>query len=147
MQLQEIDSFFGQHPLKEQYFSAPESERSGCAAVAERDVRAAIAHLPEEITSRYQEFIPAAIAEQTIFLLLNPEYLTGAYTRINSLSSAGNSCRFNGQESPLGQRAAALLSPLFSAGEKQEKEVEKDPVSSGNDPSVTSVGCVFLQRG
>ena len=41
MELSEINSFFQNHPLREEYFSFSEAERSGCAAVAERDVTAA----------------------------------------------------------------------------------------------------------
>ena len=112
MQLSKVDEFFSAHPLKEQYFNFSGPERAGTAAVALRDVRSALAGYT--VKDSEQEFFEAAVAEQTIFLLLNPEYLTGAYTRTASLSSAGNSRKFSGQESVLGQRPAALIAPLLN---------------------------------
>lgn len=137
MQLTEIDQFFNDHPLKKEYFSAGDSERSGCAAVAERDVLAALGgYEPEKAIEK--ELFRAAIAEQTIFLLLNPEYLTGAYTRINTLTSAGNTCRFNGQDSPLGQRAAALIAPLTD---------KKGNSVSAESTTQQPIGSISLLRG
>ena len=113
MTLFEIDEFFREHPLKESYFKFSESERSGIAAVAQRDVAAAIANVPE-IPENKQLLVNAAIAEQTVFLMLNPEYLTGTYTNISAVGSGDNLRRYSGQSSPLGQRAAALIAPLLN---------------------------------
>ena len=84
----EIDNFFLTHPLSEKYFSFSDVERAGCAAVAERDVRAVLLDV-EISTDEEAAFVNPAIAEQTVFLLLNPEYLTGIYSRITAVSSAG----------------------------------------------------------
>ena len=84
-------------PLSEKYFSFAEAERAGCAAVAERDVRAAL--LDTAVSAEDETmFVNAAIAEQTVFLLLNPEYLTGMYTRISALASAGESKKFSASQ-------------------------------------------------
>lgn len=129
MTLTEIDSFFQNHPLKERYFAVLDNERAGTAAVAERDVMAAVSHC--EITgTEDREFLNAAIAEQTIFLILNPEYLTGAYTHTQSLSSGGENRRFNTSNSPLGQRAAALISPLLIKAAKDDSGSESDDPGS-----------------
>ena len=68
MLISEINSFFQSHPLKEHYFNVNESERAGTAAVAERDVMAAISHCTVS-TDEERGFLNAAIAEQTIFLI------------------------------------------------------------------------------
>ena len=121
MTLNEIDSFFQNHPLKERYFAILDNERAGTAAVAERDVMAAV-------STEDREFLNAAIAEQTIFLILNPEYLTGAYTHTQSLSSGGENRRFQTSVSPLGQRAAALIAPLLAkAAAKTTEKESSDP--------------------
>ena len=158
MDLIETDNFFLVHPLKERYFSFGEAERSGIVAVAERDVRAAVAfHLPE--TGEEMDFFNAAIAEQTIFLMLNPEYLTGCYTRVNAVDSAGESLRFSDQKSLLGQRAAALLAPLLNkTAQSGGNQPDDDPGSSGSSDDGSSdsggdenntniIPSVRLQRG
>ena len=94
MQLSEVDLFFTEHPLKESYFSFSETERAGTLAVAERDVRAVTAGC--SFQGEQLEFFQAAIAEQTIFLLLNPEYLTGTAAPVT------------------GARTEALLKPLLA---------------------------------
>lgn len=114
MTLTETDTFFQNHPLKDKYFSFTDSERSACIAVAERDVTAALGNNLPLKNNALQELLDAAIAEQTVFLMLNPEYLTGSYTRTSAVTSAGESRRFSGQNSVLGQRAAALLEPLLA---------------------------------
>ncbi len=113
MTLFEIDEFFREHPLKESYFKFSESERSGIAAVAQRDVAAAVANV-SEISESKQLLLDAAIAEQTVFLMLNPEYLTGTFTNVSAAGSGDNLRRYSGQSSPLGQRAAALIAPLLN---------------------------------
>lgn len=112
MLLSEINSFFQSHPLKEQYFSVNENERAGTALVAERDVMAALGHCTIA-SAQEREFLNAAIAEQTIFLILNPEYLTGAFSHTLSIASGGENRRFASSTSPLGQRAAALIAPIL----------------------------------
>lgn len=127
MTLNEIDSFFQNHPLKERYFAILDNERAGTAAVAERDVMAAVSHCEINGTED-REFLNAAIAEQTIFLILNPEYLIGAYTHTQSLSSGGENRRFQTSVSPLGQRAAALIAPLLAkAAAKTTEKESSDP--------------------
>ena len=148
-QLSKVDEFFSAHPLKEQYFNFSGPERAGTAAVALRDVRSALAGYT--VKDSEQEFFEAAVAEQTIFLLLNPEYLTGAYTRTASLSSAGNSRKFSGQESVLGQRPAALLASLLENAATEKKKYPENS-SSGNSSSGTTAeaencGTLHLERG
>lgn len=131
MQLTIADEFFNEHPLKEHYFSFSEAERAGTLAVAERDILALLAG--SKVTEDEEPFFQAAIAEQSIFLLLNPEYLTGAYTRTVSISSSGHSRKFSGQESVLGQRAAALLTPiLLRISEEKNKNGENNSGENGN---------------
>lgn len=113
MTIIEIDNFFTNHPLAEKYFAFPEADRAGCAAVAQRDVRAALTGCPVSETEE-NELVFAAIAEQTIFLLLNPEYLVGSYTHLSAVVSAGESKRFTGSQAVLGQRPAALIAPLLN---------------------------------
>ena len=149
MQLSKVDEFFSAHPLKEQYFNFSGTERAGTAAVALRDVRSVLAGYT--IKDSEQEFFEAAVAEQTIFLLLNPEYLTGAYTRTTSLSSAGNSRKFSGQESVLGQRTAALLAPLLENAAAEKKKYPENS-SSGNSSTgavaeTENCGTLRLERG
>lgn len=137
MTLSEVDAFFQKHPLHDSYFKALNDERAGTLAVAERDVLAAVNHC-EITTDQERSFLNAAIAEQTIFLLLNPEYLTGIYSHTQSLGSAGESRRFSSSASPLGQRAAALIAPLLAKAEKAEKAekvpaVTPDPGTSPGD--------------
>lgn len=93
--ISDLDIFFQNHPLQEQYFQFSAAERAGAAAVAGRDVRAALNYM--EIPTDRQDIFTAAVAEQTLFLLLNPEYLTGSAVP------------------PLGPRPAALLKPLHTA--------------------------------
>ena len=112
MELSEINSFFLNHPLREEYFGFSEAERSGCAAVAERDVTAAAADADLTVAG-HQALFDAAVAEQTVFLLLNPEYLTGGRTGVTAVSSGGESRKFSASDSVLGQRAAALIVPLL----------------------------------
>ena len=132
MQLTIADEFFNEHPLKEHYFSFSEAERAGTLAVAERDILALLAG--SKVTEDEEPFFQAAIAEQSIFLLLNPEYLTGAYTRTVSISSSGHSRKFSGQESVLGQRAAALLTPiLLRISEEKNKNGENNSGDTGNN--------------
>ena len=131
MQLSIADDFFNDHPLKEHYFSFSEAERAGTLAVAERDILALLAG--NRITEAEREFFQAAIAEQSIFLMLNPEYLTGAYTRTVSISSSGYSRKFSGQESVLGQRAATLLNPiLLRISEEKSSNEENNPGNDGD---------------
>ena len=117
MLITEINAFFQNHPLKEQYFAANDIVRTGTAAVAERDVLAAVSQCTVS-TDEERGFLNAAIAEQTIFLILNPEYLTGCYSHIQSIGSGGESRRFTVNSSPLGQRAAALIAPLLAKAAK-----------------------------
>ena len=114
MTISDIDAFFAAHPLGEQFSSFSAGERADAAVVAERDVFAAAGDVDLTV-GRRRELYDAAIAEQTIFLLLNPEYLTGRNTRLTAESSAGESRRFSTPDAVLGQRAAALLAPLISA--------------------------------
>lgn len=148
MNISEIDAFFQEHPLKERYFSVDVSERAGVAAVAQRDVLAAVAGCTvsgEEAV----EFLHAAIAEQTIFLMLNPEYLTGCYTAVSTLSSGGVSRKFSGTASPLGQRAAALIAPLLAAAEKTQNSTSSGSGdnSGDNGEKETFSGVLTLTRG
>lgn len=138
MQLETIDDFFQDHPLKERYFACSEAERAGTAAVAERDILAATAHCKIESESD-KAFLLAAIAEQTVFLMLNPEYLTGCYTRTSSLSSGGGTRRFSDTASPLGQRAAALIAPLLAAAERAEK-ISANSGNTGNSGNNNNSG-------
>jgi hypothetical protein len=149
MLLKNTDDFFRDHPLKEQYFACSETERAGTAAVAERDILAATAHCKIESESD-KEFLRAAIAEQTIFLMLNPEYLTGCYTRTASLSSGGGTRRFSDPASPLGQRAAALIAPLLAASERAGNNSGNEGGENGieeNGDGNNSTGTVRLWRG
>lgn len=140
MTLIEIDEFFREHPLKESYFKFSDAERAGIAAVAERDVTAAVANVPQ-ISAKEQQLVDAAIAEQTVFLMLNPEYLTGIFTRIENIGSAGNSRRFSGQESPLGQRPAALIAPLL----ERSSSTGSSSAAAGNREALPPV--ISLLRG
>ena len=90
----DLDIFFQNHPLQQQYFQFSAAARAGAAAVADRDVEAALEYrdIPEELAAAFT----AAVAEQALFLLLNPEYLTGTATP------------------PLGARPQALLKPLLA---------------------------------
>lgn len=139
MTLTEIDTFFNNHPLKEKYFSFSESERAGCFAVAERDVTAAAARCLPLQSDETQRLFDAAVAEQTVFLMLNPEYLTGNYTRTESISSAGENRRFSEQNSVLGQRTAALLAAL------PEGVCTNEPDGQGTSEVIS--GSLILQRG
>lgn len=121
MTLVETDEFFREHPLKESYFKYSENERSGILAVAARDIQAAVSGI-EPVNGDEKNFIDAAIAEQTIFLMLNPEYLTGKYTRTAAVGSGESMLRFSDQLSPLGQRAAALIAPLLKRGENLKEK-------------------------
>ncbi len=109
-----IDEFFESHPLKEHYFRFAADDRRGACAVAERDVCAA-AGLLEIPPDREKMFLPA-VAEQCVYLLLNPIQLTGAADILDSESSAGSSRSFRMRKNPLCLRAAALLAPLTGAG-------------------------------
>ena len=113
MQLSKVDEFFSAHPLKEQYFNFSGPERAGTAAVALRDVRSALAGYT--VKDSEQEFFEAAVAEQTIFLLLNPENLTGSCDALAAESSAGSSRSYRARQNPLCLRAAALIAPLTAA--------------------------------
>ena len=136
MLISEINSFFQSHPLKEHYFNVNESERAGTAAVAERDVMAAISHCTIS-TDEERGFLNAAIAEQTIFLILNPEYLTGCYSHASSVGSGGDARKFTSSSSPLGQRAAALIAPLLLKAAKAEKNSDTPDVPDVPDTPVT----------
>ena len=58
MELSEINSFFQNHPLREEYFSFSEAERSGCAAVAERDVTAAADEVRGQVVKACVVLVP-----------------------------------------------------------------------------------------
>ena len=93
--IRQIDDYFRNHPLQEQYLKFSVSERTGAANVAARDVAAALDNAA--VTGTEQDTVSAAIAEQTIFLLLNPEYLTGTAAPVT------------------GARTEALLKPLLAS--------------------------------
>lgn len=114
----ELDDFFQNHPLQQQYFQFTAAERSGAAAVAGRDVAAALEY--RDVPAEKQEFVTAAVAEQALFLLLNPEYLTGTAAP------------------PLNVRSQALLKPL-SAEPEEEPEIEPEDAEYS--------GTVRLSRG
>ena len=109
--INDIDNFFNIHPLKEAYFSFNESDRKGAMAVAQRDVMAALNYA--EIQNSILETVTAAIAEQSVYLLLNPTVLTGAADIIARENSAGNQRVYRERLTPLCIRAAALLKPLL----------------------------------
>ena len=138
MDIIETDAFFQEHPLKERYFSAGESERAGVLAVAERDVRAAVAGC---VISGDEDngFLRAAIAEQMIFLMLNPEYLTGCYTSLSSLASGGENRKFSSTVSPLGQRAAALIAPILAKSTSGETENSGAESNAGKDENFSGI--------
>ena len=140
----EIDTFFMNHPLKERFFAFSAEERAGCAAVAERDVLAAVADCTLS-GEKQQQFLNAAIAEQTVFLLLNPEYITGTYTRTAALSSGGESRKFSDVLSPLGQRAAALISPLLNGSFADAAAGENGEDAAA--PGTASAVMLKLSRG
>ncbi len=139
MLISEINTFFQSHPLKEHYFSVNESERAGTAAVAERDVLAAVSHCTVS-SEEDRGFLNAAVAEQTIFLILNPEYLTGCYSHTQSIGSGADSRRFTSSSSPLGQRAAALIAPLLLKAEKPiDHSGKNEPPDVSDTPDVPEV--------
>ena len=149
MLLSEINSFFQSHPLKEQFFSVNESERSGMALVAERDVMAAIGNR-QIASAQEREFLNAAIAEQTIFLILNPEYLTGTFSHTQSVGSAGENRRFTSSSSPLGQRAAALIAPILARTENSGIAADDPDVPAADPGSADDNGLppvIRLNRG
>ena len=116
MQYQEIEKYFENHPLKEKFSSFPDDERRSCVSVAERDILAAI----HPVVTQHSEadIFLAAVAEQTLFLLLNPENLTGINSGVSAVSSAGESRKFGQAGAPLlGQRAAGLAGMLSGAPE------------------------------
>ena len=88
----EIETVLQLHPLKEQFFKYTADERAGAFAVAERDVHAALDNVT--IRDEWREQFRAAVAEQALFLLLNPEYLAGEKNEV------------------MGKRAAHLIQPL-----------------------------------
>ena len=103
-----------EHPLNAACAGFTAAERSGAAAVAERDVLAALdgRAVPEALREQFL----SAVVEQCVFLLLNPEQLTGAADGVLAEAAAGTSRRCRERTSPLCLRAAALLAPL-TAGE------------------------------
>ena len=109
-----IDRYFQTHPLSASYFGFSADDRRGAAAVAERDASAALDHEP--VDEAHREVFAAAVAEQCLHLLLNPEKLTGRNDGVTSESSAGAHRSYREQPSPLCRRAAALLAPLKPAG-------------------------------
>ncbi len=114
IEISAIDRFFESHPLQEYYFRFAENERKGACTVAERDARAAVGFM--EIPENMSEIFLSAVAEQSIFLLLNPANLTGAADHVAAENSAGSSRSFHSRKNPLCLRAAALLAPLTGRG-------------------------------
>ena len=98
-----IDNYFQNHPLSAEFFTFPAAERAGAAKVAEADVSAALDHLP--VSPAQTGIFEAAVAEQCLCLLLNPEMLTGGETDDRRV-----------RRGPLGLRAAALIAPLRDRG-------------------------------
>ena len=113
MDINAIDRFFESHPLKEHYFRFADSDRKGACAVAERDVCAAAGFM--EIPQAHGDVFLAAVAEQAVFLLLNPENLTGSCDTLAAENSAGSSRSYRARQNPLCLRAAALIAPLTAA--------------------------------
>ena len=143
MLLEDLEKFFQDHPLKKEYFNHSDDERSGTFAVALRDIRALLGDY--QPTDDDMEFFRAAVAEQTLFLLLNPEYLTGVYAHTAALTAAGSSRKFSNSDSPLGQRAAALLAPLLKKAAAVSKNDSAANGSSECDGYFS--GTLTLNRG
>lgn len=114
LNLETIDGYFRRHPLRARYFRFVAADRAGAAAVAERDVSAALDYAP--VPEAQAEIFLAATAEQTLFLLLNPARLTGATDGVAAESSAGEHRSYRAASHPLGLRAAALIAPLQRGG-------------------------------
>lgn len=109
MQYSEIEKYLENHPLQEKFTSFSEKERCCCIRLAERDILTAIYPVRPRNSSEDEMFL-AAVAEQTLFLLLNPEVITGSNTGISAVSSGSESRKFGPDGAPLlGQRAAAIV--------------------------------------
>ena len=79
-------------------------------SVAQTDVMTAFD--TENIPGEYRQLLISAVAEQTIFLLLNPEYLTGKYDNISSENISGSRRDFQDDPSLLCRRAAMIIAKL-----------------------------------
>ena len=101
-----IDNYFQNHPLSAQFLAFSATERAGAAKVAESDVSAALDYLPVPATRA--EIFQAAVAEQCLCLLLNPEMLAGREDASGKTSGV--------RRAPLCPRAAALIAPLRDRG-------------------------------
>ena len=118
--------------------------------LSEIDERAAVAGCVIE-SDEDQEFLNAAIAEQTIFLMLNPEYLTGRYTGLTAIDSGSESRRFSTRSTvPLGERPAALIAPLLAASAGKNSGSSSENTSSPADDPENGTdfsGVLRLNRG
>lgn len=93
------DLFFSEHPLNKCYLKFPAEQRGSAIVTAERDVAAALGK--EALDDTSDSRVTAAVFEQAIFLLLNPEYLTG------------HSCETLKEFSYLAPRAYALVADII----------------------------------
>jgi hypothetical protein len=133
--INEIDKFFETHPLKTEYFVFSELERAGVILIARRDIQAALDYA--EIPEQYQEFFTAAVAEQSIYMLLNPAALTGSRDNIARENSAGNSRSYRESDTPLCVRTAALLAPIKKYLADQNPQIPGGQVSQRVSVSLT----------
>lgn len=115
-----LEKYFASHPLAEKFLSAESALRTAAFAAARRDILAVLGREPEE----EQELAAAALCEQTVYILLHPEYLSdnGAEIASESVEGIGRRTYFRQRERSgaaaghLAPRAAAYLAALLSPG-------------------------------
>ena len=140
----EADNFFQTHPLREKYLSFTDNERSSTLNVAQTDVMTAFDS--DDIPEEYRDLLISAVAEQTIFLLLNPEYLTGKYENISSENVSGSRRDFQDDPSLLCRRAAMIIAKLRKLlTVETEDDVEKE--ESVDSPVEVKPGSITIYRG
>jgi len=101
-----VDAYFGNHPLGGRYLGFDAEARSAALAAARRDI---LASLGREAESDDDAFAAAAVCEQTLHILLHPEFLTAPEPQLASESVNGigrRSYRGGGIDDPRSRRFA-----------------------------------------
>ena len=131
----ETDNFFQTHPLREKYLSFTENERLSTLNVAQTDVMTALD--TGDIPDKYRNMLISAVAEQTIFLLLNPEYRIGKYDNISSENIAGSRRDFQSNPSLLCRRAAMIIAKLQKLLTPIPETAENEQDTAPSVPTLT----------
>ena len=101
-----LEKYFARHPLSDKFLAAESSLRSAAFAAARRDLLAVLGREPDES----EELAAAALCEQTLHILLHPEYFSAAEQELasESVSGIGRRTYFRNRE---GITAAQRFSP------------------------------------